>query len=197
LVLDVIHQEVFERKWEECARSFEEKTMGAAPPTKGTKALAEKEAPPPEDGRPSGKRRRLASGAGDESVSEAAGQGKAAADPSKMMAIFKEASKLKTTYNKHTSEVKQLVDAIARNDVFKWANNAENLGELKRSLESLESKLTPVQRGFLIQDLSGLKRRFTDEVIQADLEAFQAHKPELARLKKAASAILAMHKCRS
>ena len=43
LVLDVIHQGIFERKWQECARSFEEQNMNAAPPTKsGTRALPEK-----------------------------------------------------------------------------------------------------------------------------------------------------------
>jgi hypothetical protein len=97
-------------------------------------------------------------------------------------ALWKDAQKMKALFSKTTSAALDVGELIKLNAEWSWAANAQNGGALEADLVSLKAKLTPFIRAFITEDSSGMKKRFGEEILVAELTQFVGMKVEVLRL---------------
>ena len=95
-----------------------------------------------------------------------------------------EAMKAKTLYSSTMEVANHLKNRIeAEAHGYAWANNEQNLGQLKSAIESIESKLTDAQNNWLTTSLADMKSNMTTEALLKELQAFMNMSPAVQKLK--------------
>ena len=89
-----------------------------------------------------------------------------------------------------------LIERVATNPAYRWANNDENVGQVKMRLKDLESQMSPFAHEFLIHDTKSMKELAGPGFID-ELEGLASLKPLLTALAKETSQLLGMRSKRS
>jgi hypothetical protein len=97
-------------------------------------------------------------------------------------ALWKDSQKMKALFSKTTSAALEVCELIKLNAEWSWAANEQNGGALEADLVSLKARLTAFSRAFITEDSSGMKKRFGEETMTAELKQFVGLKVEVDKL---------------
>ena len=191
LILKKEYTEILERKWKQFENMSEGKNDKRAPmqevpaaEEEAGEAEASGQAKPKAtakgkakgQAKPKAKAKPKAIGAGE--AEESPGKG------NKLKAMTSEAMKAKTLYSSTMEVANHLKNRIESNAVgYSWANNEQNLGQLKISMDNIVSKLTDAQKDWLTTSLADMKSNMTNEQLVKELQAFMNMSPAVQKLK--------------
>ena len=196
LILKTQYTEILERKW----KQFEKMSDGmddkraiedSAPPPcqeeEAGEAEASGQATPTAKPKAKGKATPKAKGKAKGKASGSIGAGKSdesPGKPDKLKAMTCEAMKAKTFYSatmEVANHMKNRIEEEAQG--YAWANNDQNLGQLKSAMEGIESKLTNAQKDWMSTSLADMKTTMTTEQLVKELQKFMNMTPAVQKLK--------------
>ena len=101
-----------------------------------------------------------------------------------MQLAFAKACKRRTEYNRTLGEVRNMMNLIDEEDVYAWARNEQNRGQLEKMHDSCLETLSLLGRRFLREDPNAWRRSIKAEAtVISELESFsdqESHFDQLA-----------------
>ena len=108
--------------------------------------------------------------------------------------IIKQATKLKSYYNKVTGNAFMLNKQITTNKEYARINSEQNRKDLEEAIDAVEENLSEATRDFIMHDMKTLNKKYKENQILTALVSFIETKPEIVKLEDLCSEFCDMAK---